>query len=79
MLQPGRKATGATFTLEGARGSERFRVRVLVRADGERVCLIALCSQALRATVAAALAQARYALASRGMTIVARTWEGETC
>jgi len=75
VLQPHRKKLGATFTIDGARG----RVRVLVRADGDRVRLIALCSEPVKATVAAALAQARYALASRGTSITARVWERGAC
>ena len=75
VLQLRRKKSGATFTIGGARG----RVRVLVRADGDRVLLIALCSEPVKATVAAALAQARYALASRGTSITARIWERGAC
>lgn len=74
VLRP-RKKSGATFTIDGAHG----RVRVMVRADGNRVRLIALCAQPLKATVSAALAQARYALAARGAGVSARVWEGEAC
>ena len=75
VLQPRHKKSAATFTIDGARG----RVRVLVRTDGSRVRLIALCAESMKATVAAALAQARYALASRGASVSARIWESETC
>lgn len=75
VLRPRRKMSGATFTIDGARG----RVRVLVRADGNRLRLIALCAEPMKATVSAALAQARYALAARGANVSARVWEGEAC
>lgn len=75
VLQPRSKKSGATFTIDGARG----RVRVLVRTDGTRVRLVALCAEPMRATVSAALAQARYALAARGASVTARVWEGEPC
>src|SRR5205807_4869332 len=73
--QPQRKKSGATFTIDGERG----RVRVLVRSDGSRLRLIALCAESMKTTVAAALAQARYALASRGANVTARVWEGDVC
>ena len=75
VLQPRRKKSGTTFTIDGARG----RVRVLVRTDGSRIRLVALCAESMKATVAAALAQARYALASRGSTITSRVWESDAC
>jgi len=75
VLQPRHKKTAATFAIDGARG----RVRVLVRTDGSRVRLIALCAEPMKATVAAALAQARYALASRGTNVTARVWERDAC
>jgi hypothetical protein len=75
VLQPRGKKSGATFTIDGARG----RVRVLVRTDGSRVRLIAVCAKSMKATVAAALAQARYALASRGAGLTASIRESETC
>jgi len=75
VLQPQRKNSGATFTIDGARG----RVRILVRTDGSRLRLIALCAVAMKATVAAALAQARYALATRGANVTARVCESDVC
>ncbi|HET9393693.1 MAG TPA: hypothetical protein VFO29_09285 [Candidatus Rubrimentiphilum sp.] len=75
VARPRRKKSGATFTIDGARG----RVRVLVRADGNRVRLIALCAEPMKATVSAALAQARYTLAARGASVSARVWERESC
>ncbi len=44
------------------------RVHVLVQSSAGRVRLVAVCPLSLRETVAQALAQARFALASRGMT-----------
>src|SRR4029077_3628612 len=55
----------ATFVLDGTRA----RVRVLVSAEGGRVRVIAICSNHIRPAVAAALAQARYAAASKGIAI----------
>lgn len=51
----------ATFTAGGK------RVHVLVQASAGRVRLVAVCPPVLRETVARALAQARFALASRGV------------
>lgn len=52
----------ATFNAGGK------RVHVLVQASAKRVRLVAVCPPSLRETVARALAQARFALASRGVT-----------
>ena len=57
----------AAFSLEGGRG----RVQILLRSNGGQTQLVALCPAAARDVVARALAQARYALALRGITIAA--------
>lgn len=59
--QSGRRA----FTLRTPAG----RVHVLVHARGGRLTLVALCGRGARPDVAAALNRARYALASRGITV----------
>jgi hypothetical protein len=61
-LNPGTGSQRATFSAGGK------RVHVLVQASAGRVHLVAVCPPALRETVARALAQARFALASRGVT-----------
>lgn len=43
------------------------RVHVVLHSKGDRVALVALCSPHLRGIVARALAQARFALAARGI------------
>jgi len=45
------------------------RVQLLVRSDGNRTRIVALCLPAQRCAVEAALAQTRFALARRGITI----------
>lgn len=59
--------TAATFRV-GPKG----RVRLLVRAAGSEVRLIAICAAEVRGQVGAALAQARYALAARGIRLDGR-------
>ncbi len=66
---PQTKRAAATFVLDGARA----RVRVLVSVEGGRMRLIAICSKRVEKIVAAALAQARYAAASRGSALEAGT------
>lgn len=61
-LNPGAGLQRATFSAGGK------RVHVMVQASAGRVRLVAVCSPALREAVARALAQARFALASRGVT-----------
>ena len=53
----------ASFALRAGGG----RVQLIVRADGERVRVVAVCTTALRERVDRALAQARFALAGRGV------------
>ena len=73
--QPRASHRAATFELDGAHG----RVRVLVRCAPGRVHLIAICSRRAKAAVASALAQARYALAPRGIAVPAQTREETAC
>ena len=70
-----RKRVAATFIID-ASGA---RVRVLVAANGAKVRLIAICAKKLEATVAAALAQARYAAASGALQLHAQTVEDRKC
>ncbi|MDQ2872931.1 MAG: hypothetical protein M3R35_07385 [Candidatus Eremiobacteraeota bacterium] len=67
-------ASGATLALDGPKG----RVQLLVRTSGTCVRLIALCPESAREQVGTALAQARYALASRGIALTAST-RGASC
>ncbi|MDP9016729.1 MAG: hypothetical protein M3N19_00220, partial [Candidatus Eremiobacteraeota bacterium] len=55
----------ASFSLEGERG----RVQILLRSAGSATQIVALCPPSAREVVAAALSQARYALALRGISI----------
>jgi hypothetical protein len=55
----------ATFSI--GRGSAR--VHVILQTSGARTTLLALCRPEMRTIVARALAQARYALAARGLCI----------
>ncbi|MBV9271566.1 MAG: hypothetical protein JO165_10745 [Candidatus Eremiobacteraeota bacterium] len=64
-LHPGPPAKAATFQLQGDRG----RVQILLRNSGDETQLVAICAPSARRDVAAALAQARYALAVRGITL----------
>jgi len=60
-LDPGFGLRRATFSSGGK------RVHVMVQASQGRVRLVAVCAPSLRKKVAQALAQARFALASRGV------------
>lgn len=68
-LHPSAKPSAATFALDGAAG----RVQILLKGAGPNVQLVAICAPAARAQVCAALAQARYNLASRGLALAAET------
>lgn len=70
-LHPAARVRNASFELEGMHG----RVQVLLRGGGNRVKLVAVCASSARGHVAAALAQARYALARRGIELDASTVE----
>lgn len=60
-LDPRSASQRATFSAGGK------RVHVMVQASAGRVRLVAVCPPSIRETVARALAQARFALASRGV------------
>jgi hypothetical protein len=74
-LHPKRASRKASFTIEGEGG----RVHVLMRSQGPRLKLIAICPPKSRSQVAAALAQARYALALRGIDLDAHARSDATC
>jgi hypothetical protein len=82
-----RRIERALFERTSAHGRTTFaigegsgRVVVVLHASGERVRLVALCSPALRRTVARALDQARFALAARGIVLDGGLLEGaSTC
>ncbi len=57
------RGAAASFALSAGSG----RMRILVRSDGARTRVVALCAPALRERVERALAQARFALAARGV------------
>ncbi|HEY6325783.1 MAG TPA: hypothetical protein VIW73_04605 [Candidatus Cybelea sp.] len=65
----------ATFSV--GRGSAR--IHVVLQTKGNRTTLIALCRPHLSAAVARALAQARVALAARGIGIELRAQGGRRC
>ncbi len=64
-LDPARRTDRATFTLDGS--SARVHVALQTTASGIRV--IAVCPAAIRAGVARALDEVRYALAVRGIAL----------
>lgn len=73
---PGRSgAQKAWFSVEAAHG----RVHLILQSRGSRLKLIAICPPKARAHVAAALAQARYALAARGVDLDAEARERAQC
>lgn len=74
-LRPRGASSKASFTIEHDRG----RVHVLLHSNGSRLKLIAICPPKARPHVAAALAQARYALAIRGIDLDAVTREEAAC
>jgi hypothetical protein len=61
----------ATFSL----GRGNARVHVMLQSNGNRITLVALCRPEMRVVVAQALAQARVALAARGIPVERRTNE----
>jgi hypothetical protein len=73
LLSPARSARRATFSIDGTSA----RVHVTLRILGGQVRLIAFCPPPLRARVARALEEARYALASRGIAFGFETKEQE--
>lgn len=74
-LRPRGRAHKASFTVEGEQG----RVHVVLQTRGTRFKLVAICPPKERANVAAALLQARYALALRGIDLDAQTRGAEAC
>ena len=74
-LDPKARMQKASFTLEGGEG----RVQVLLRTQGSHVKLIALCPRKAIKQVAAALAQARYALARRGIALETELRDAAAC
>ena len=58
-----RPAVSSAFAVRAANGG----IHLLVRADGTRTRVVAVCAPRLRERVERALAQARFALASRGI------------
>jgi hypothetical protein len=74
-LDPRSRVERSTFTV----GSGRARVYVALQGKGEKLRLIAVCAPAYREVVAAALAQARFALASRGCALEAARVEERAC
>jgi hypothetical protein len=64
-LDPRASARRTTFAV----GGKAARVHVLLQGSGDRVRIVAFCPRNMRETVARALAQARFALASRGVSL----------
>jgi hypothetical protein len=75
LLRPRADTHKTAFTIE----SEHGRVRVLLQSHGTQLKLIAICAPRARAQVAAALAQARYALALRGIDLDADARGSASC
>ena len=65
-LHPAQRCERATFTLDGTAA----RVHVTLQGSGTDLRLVAICPAAVRARVARALEEARYALAVRGVACV---------
>ncbi len=74
-LRPRAASKKASFTVEGEHG----RVHVLLQSGGSRLKLVAICPEAARRQVADALAQARYALAKRGIELETDTLSTVPC
>lgn len=64
-LRPHNAPRTAAFALGGSHG----RVQIVLQQRGERVQLVAICPPRARERVARALAEARYALAARGIAL----------
>ena len=75
LLRPRAAAHKTSFSIDAEQG----RVHVILHARGAQLRLVAICPPKARAHVAAALAQARYALAARGLDLSAETRGGATC
>jgi hypothetical protein len=74
-LDPRSSAARATFTVDGTRA----RVHVALQSAQGRIRLVAVCPPSVRATVAQALLQARYALAVRGIDLAIETTGEPVC
>jgi|SRR5579872_1989652 len=71
-LDPRTRIQRATFSVNGTRA----RMHVTLQTNGQRMRLVAICPPAVRTEVTQALAQARYALASRGIDLTVETEVG---
>ncbi len=74
-LRPHNAARKTSFTLDGEHG----RVHIVLQTNGSRLQLVAICAPNSRRSVAQALAQARYALALRGIDLETVTREAPQC
>lgn len=70
-LRPANSRAWATLTI----GVSNAKVHISMVHTQRGLCLVAVCTPRLRDVVARALAQARYALASRGIALEARVAE----
>ena len=73
-LRPASDVKHATFRIDGTQA----RVHVALQTSGNRVRLVAVCRRDLQERVRAALTQARFALAARGIVLDVET-EGAEC
>ncbi len=73
-LRPASNVKHATFRIDGTQA----RVHVALQTSGNRVRLVAVCRRDLQERVRAALTQARFALAARGIVLDVET-EGAAC
>jgi hypothetical protein len=74
-LDPRREVRQATFALEGSAA----RVHIALHTSGDHVRLCAVCPPSLRRVVGDALAQARFALSTRGIDLTIDTREASAC
>jgi len=74
-LHPRCASRNAAFALDGEHG----RVQVLLRSQGSRLKVVAVCAPRARTQVARALEQARYTLALRGIAVEAEMREQAAC
>ncbi len=74
-LHSGNVPRKAAFALDGEHG----RVQVILQSRGSQFKLVAICPPKAKAQVARALAQARYALALRGIELEAHARERASC
>lgn len=74
-LHPKSPVRSAAFALEGETG----RVQIILRARGSNLKLVAICPRKASTQVAAALEQARYALARRGIALNAEMRDSAAC